>query len=226
MPETDPTQTGKKPRVKKLKDIPLGNGGGKITPTTPGTLAWAFAQQKLSPETAYSLLQSIQEEDPRLVALLAEYDQLTPFRQKQKAIWDLLCRKHHIPIGKLYAKLAEASLKFSRSLSYQIIASHEPEVVEKLAKSAKIRKNLEHTQLFLEVAGAIGKNPAIQVNLNQQDNRQIVVGLPAMSETVSSPLKQVREAQREMLLEDGKGTEFVDVEFSSKKEEEGEKVPS
>jgi len=186
----------------------------RISNTTPGTLAYAFSCNGMDNPTVLSYLQHMQEEDPRLQSLLADYELLDDREKDSAVIWDKLARKHLIPVGKLYGRIAEASLQFGRAMTYHVLATHEPEVAESLAKSAKIRKNLEHTRLFLETSGAIGqKGNGVNINLNQHnDNRSLTIqGLPQqVSTTVKEPLARVREAQQQ-LLTSGE-TEFIDVE--------------
>lgn len=196
----------------------------KTSRYTPGTLAYVFDLQSMSHESVYAFLHHLIEEDPRVQALVQEYDSLTEKEKAKPMIWDILAHKHLIPVAKLYGKLAEAALRMNRSMSYQVLARNEPEVIEKLSKSAKKEKNLDHTRLFLETSGAIGNKSAasIQVNLNQQnnDNRtQQIFGLPSLDTTLRDPVKQVREAQQKML--EVPRTEFIDT--TSIINEQGEK---
>lgn len=210
---------------KKLKADPLPLIK-KATVNTPGTLAYAFKLQKMENEEVYAFLQHIQDEDPRVLNLLKEYDELSEKSKASKVIWDNLCRKHEIPVGKLFGKLAEVQLRFSRSLSYNQLAKDEIKVITSLGKAAAKQKNLEHTRLFLETSGAIGngKGGGVTLNLNQNvDNRQQTVqfGLPQLADTTSNVVKGVREANEKLLTEGS--TEFIDVQLVES-EDEKEKV--
>lgn len=211
---------------KKLKKDPLPPIK-KVTRNTPGTLAYAFNLQKMENEEVYAFLQHIQDEDPRVVNLLKDYDQLNERARESKVIWDTLCRKHEIPVGKLFGKLAEVQLKFSRSLSYNQLAKDEIKVITSLGKAASKQKDsLEYKRLFLETSGAIGNGKGgVNIQLNQNnDNRSQTVqfGLPQLADTLKGSLGQVREAN-ERLLTEGK-TEFIEAELVSEKDKEKELV--
>ncbi len=191
----------------------------KITVYTPGTLAFTFHRQKLDNPTVYAFLQHLQDEDPRIINLLKEYDELTDNQKAARPIWDKLCYKHEIPVGKLFGRLAEVILKFQRSEGYLQLATDTPDVMASLGKAAKKQKNLEHTRLFLETSGAIGNKSAININLQQNvDNRTLNVGLPALDETLKdNGSRKIRE-MNDRLLTEGTTTDFIDAELVSRKE--------
>lgn len=207
---------------KRLKKDPLPPVK-KATTSTPGTLAYAFKLQKMENEEVYSFLQHIQDEDPRVLNLLKDYDQLNERTKQSKAVWDNLCRKHEIPVGKLFGKLAEVQLRFSRSLSYNQLAKDEIKVITSLGKqAAKQKDSLEYKRLFLETSGAIGSGKGgVNINLNQNvDNRQQTVqfGLPALADTTRDVLQGVREANEKLLTEGS--TEFIEGQIVEEKEKE------
>ena len=224
--DTPPPTTTKGRSRKKLRLVEPAYK--KVTRQTPGSLAHAFFLQKLDNTTVYSFLQHIQEEDPRVENLLADYDQQTDSEKGNAAIWDKLAHKHKIPIGKLYGKLAEAMLLHGRSLGYSQLAADTPEVLASLGKAAKKQKNLEHMRLHLETSGMVGKNSAaaasININLQQNnDNRQVNFGLPQLDQTLKDSSRKIRE-EGEKLLTEGT-TEFIDVEVIKSKEEQPCTIP-
>jgi hypothetical protein len=205
---------------KKLREASFPNRAiSKINENTPGTLAYAFAQQSMDHATVYAFLLHIQDEDPRVVSLIADYDLQTTEDKFSINIWDKLCKKHKIPVDKLYGKLAAAAFKMARSMSFMTLAKHENQIMERLAVHAKREENIEHTKLYTEVAGLTGRQSngnGVNIQFNQQNNdhssKQIVFGLPPLEETLKNPVKQVREAQA-LMLEDGNGkTEFITAE--------------
>lgn len=212
---------------KKLKSDPLPPIK-KASTRTPGTLAYAFNLQKMENEEVYAFLQHIQDEDPRILNLLKNYDELSDKLKQQKIVWDNLCRKHEIPVGKLFGKLAEVQLKFSRSLSYNQLAKDEIKVITSLGKqAAKQKDSLEYKRLFLETSGAIGSKGGVNINLNQNvDNRTQVAqfGLPSLASTTKDVLNQVREVNEKMLTEGDKSLVIEGELVNSYKEKE--KVPN
>jgi hypothetical protein len=203
-----------------------GNGKGKkkVTRHTLGTLAHAFHQMSLPNESVYAFLQHLEDTDPRITALLADYDAQTDKEKENIAIWDKLCRTHKIPVGKLYGKLCESILYHSRNLGFSQLAADTPAVLKSLGAAAKKQKNLDHMRLFLETSGTIGKNgSAININLQQNvDNRSINVGLPQLDDTLKGSSRKIREAN-ELLLTQG-NTEYIDTTASVVDEREKVKV--
>ena len=108
-----------------------------LTPPGPGTIDFALRHVRGGRRDMMQYASLAAEFEPRVVPIVARWDQLTPWQKRVTTIDALVAQVGGLTPGEFIAAVARAAFEFTEGLADLCVAAALPEVVARTVRSAK-----------------------------------------------------------------------------------------